>query len=245
MGVFETCAWGGALTGKPISSAQLCKQHCCKAQLNTAWQLLFPLPTPSVFGCTHQTVHKLPQELRIPIHPAEFYLRTPPKHWRAPACHHHLWPDQGSYRQDGGANSKWPSAKKQLLKSALSLHKSNTHSWRWETHILSALSVRVLRKEVMGFVSLRQIEKGWNSQRSATSKCCWSLRAGCSLCRPFKQSGCCSKQWRATSICTTDLVSLQAAHGFPDDIEGVDNGAAFRLGLLSLLPCMTPLWFRL
>lgn len=137
MAVFKTCAWGGALTAKPISSAQPCKQHCCKAQLNTVWQLLFPLLASPVFGCTHQTVHELPQELRIPSTLQNFTSRQPPSTEEPlPACRHHLWPDQGSYRQDGGANSKWLFSKKQLLKSALSLHKSNTQLKMGNSHSL-------------------------------------------------------------------------------------------------------------
>lgn len=40
------------MTDKAISSVQLCKQHGCTVQHNTAWQLLFPLLTahsPSVW----------------------------------------------------------------------------------------------------------------------------------------------------------------------------------------------------
>lgn len=149
----------------------------------------------------------------------------------------------------------------------LSLHKSNTQlkmgspcslciiiqtvveegASDMKVKIYRAVWFPLLRKEAMVFVFLRQLEKGWKSQCSAIWKCCKSLRAGCSpvLWRPFKQFGWCSKWWRATYICITDLVSLQAAHRFPDNIDGIDNGASFRLGLLSLLPCMTRLWFGL
>lgn len=44
--IYAACTWGGALTDKAISSAQLCKQHCCTAQHNMAWQLLLPLLIP-------------------------------------------------------------------------------------------------------------------------------------------------------------------------------------------------------
>lgn len=50
--IYETCTGGGALTGKAISSAQLCQQHGCTVQHNTAWQLLLPLliaRSPSVW----------------------------------------------------------------------------------------------------------------------------------------------------------------------------------------------------
>lgn len=72
--IYETCTRGGALTGKAISSAQLCKHHRCQCstmQLGSCSSLC-SLPTPPAFGCTYEIIHKLLQELRIPTHSAEF-----------------------------------------------------------------------------------------------------------------------------------------------------------------------------
>lgn len=116
------------MTGKAISSAQLCKQHCCTAQHNMAWQLLFPLlipRSPSVWMYPSNYT-QASTGTEHPNPPCRILAQDSSQALKSPCL---LTPSLARSRklqQDDGANSKRLSSENQLLESALSLHKSNT-----------------------------------------------------------------------------------------------------------------------
>lgn len=143
--IYETCTRVGALTGKAISSAQLCKHHRCTVQHNAAWQLLFPLliaHSPRVWMYPWNNT-RATTGTKNPHPSCRILAQNSPQALKSPCL---LPPPLARSRklQTGcwGQFQVTVFKKTQLLKSMLSLHKSNR--WRWETHVLSALAFRLL-----------------------------------------------------------------------------------------------------